>query len=86
MTPVTNMYMWQPVAGAAYPPCVDGDFDMTVIGHEYTHAISNRMIAGPDSGISSLAGRGDGRELVRPAGHGVPVRERATPRAATRRT
>ena len=56
MTPVSNMYMWQPVAGAAYPPCVDGDFDMTVIGHEYTHAISNRMIAGPDSNISSSQG------------------------------
>jgi len=56
MTPVTNMYMWQPQAGAAYPPCVDGDFDMTVIGHEYTHAISNRMIAGPDAGISSQQG------------------------------
>jgi extracellular elastinolytic metalloproteinase len=56
MVPTTNMYMWQPVAGAAYPPCVDGDYDMTVIGHEYTHAISNRMIAGPDSGISSTQG------------------------------
>jgi extracellular elastinolytic metalloproteinase len=54
--PVTNMYMWQPQAGGAYPPCVDGDFDMTVIGHEYTHAISNRMIAGPDAGISSQQG------------------------------
>jgi hypothetical protein len=56
MLPVSNMYMWQPVAGSAYPPCVDGDFDMTVIGHEYTHAISNRMVAGPDSGISSQQG------------------------------
>ena len=56
MQPTTNMYMWQPFAASAYPPCVDGDFDMTVIGHEYTHAISNRMIAGPDSGISSTQG------------------------------
>ncbi|RSM67676.1 peptidase M36 [Actinoplanes sp. ATCC 53533] len=56
MQPVSNMYMWQPFAGSAYPPCVDGDYDMTVIGHEYTHAISNRMIAGPDSGISSSQG------------------------------
>jgi extracellular elastinolytic metalloproteinase len=54
--PVTNMFLWQPVAGAAYPPCVDGDYDMTVIGHEYTHAISNRMIAGPDNGISGFQG------------------------------
>ncbi|MDQ3953503.1 MAG: M36 family metallopeptidase [Actinomycetota bacterium] len=50
--PITNMYLWQPIAGAFYSVCVDGDFDMAVIGHEYTHAISNRMVAGPDSGLS----------------------------------
>lgn len=50
--PITNMYLWQPIAGAFYPPCVDGDFDMSVIGHEYSHAISGRMIAGPDTGWS----------------------------------
>ena len=52
--PITNMYLWQPIAAAFYAPCVDGDFDMTVIGHEYTHAISNRMVAGPDAGLSGL--------------------------------
>ncbi len=41
---VTNMYMWQSLPGAFYAPCVDGDFDMAVIGHEYTHMIENRMI------------------------------------------
>jgi hypothetical protein len=56
LQPTTNMFLWQPVAGGVYPPCVDGDYDMTVIGHEYTHAISNRMIAGPDSGISGQQG------------------------------
>jgi len=54
--PTTNMFLWQPVAGAAYPPCVDGDYDMTVIAHEYTHAISNRMVAGPDTGIGGFQG------------------------------
>lgn len=49
---ISNMYLWQPIAGAFYPPCVDGDFDMSVIGHEYSHAISGRMIAGPDAGWS----------------------------------
>ncbi|MGI8707527.1 MAG: M36 family metallopeptidase [Actinomycetota bacterium] len=52
IAPITNMYLWQPIAAAFYSPCVDGDYDMTVIGHEYTHAISNRMIAGPVSGLS----------------------------------
>jgi len=54
------MYLWQPIAAAFYAPCVDGDFDQSVIGHEYTHAISTRMIAGADSGISSNQGRAMG--------------------------
>ena len=41
---VTNMYFWQPFAGSFYAPCVDGDYDMAVIGHEYGHMIENRMI------------------------------------------
>ena len=36
LPPITNMYLWQPIAGAFYAPCVDGDYDMSVIGHEYT--------------------------------------------------
>ena len=38
------MYLWQPLAGTFYAPCVDGDYDMSVIGHEYGHMIENRMI------------------------------------------
>jgi hypothetical protein len=41
---ITNMFLWQPIAGAFYAPCVDGDYDQWVIGHEYTHMIENRMI------------------------------------------
>ncbi|MBO0828677.1 MAG: M36 family metallopeptidase, partial [Streptosporangiales bacterium] len=52
--PVTNMYLWQSVAGSFYSPCVDGDYDVSVIGHEYTHAISNRMVAGPDRGLTGF--------------------------------
>ena len=40
----TNMFLWQPLAGTFYAPCVDGDYDMSVIGHEYGHMIENRMI------------------------------------------
>ena len=47
VAPTTNMFLWQPIAAAFYAPCVDGDYDMSVIGHEYTHLISNRMVAGP---------------------------------------
>jgi len=53
---ITNQYLFQPIAGAFYAPCVDGAMDMSITGHEYTHAISNRMIAGPDQGISSEQG------------------------------
>ena len=49
---ITNMYLWQPIAGGFYAPCVDGDYDMAVIGHEYGHAISNRMAGGPDAGLT----------------------------------
>ncbi len=52
---ITNMYLWQPLPGAFYADCTDGDFDQSVIGHEYTHAISNRMVGGPDAGLSSSA-------------------------------
>ena len=57
---ITNMYLWQPIAGGFYAPCVDGDYDMAVIGHEYTHAISNRMAGGPDSSLSGTQARAMG--------------------------
>src|SRR5439155_16499534 len=50
--PITNQYLFQPVAGTWYGPCIDGDTDTSVFAHEYTHAISNRMAAGPDSGLT----------------------------------
>jgi extracellular elastinolytic metalloproteinase len=52
--PTTNMFLWQSIAGSFYAPCVDGDYDMSVIGHEYTHAISNRMVAGPDGRLTGF--------------------------------
>ena len=48
---ITNQYLFQPIAGAFYSPCVDGDLDTTVFGHEYTHLISGRMVGGPDVGM-----------------------------------
>ena len=79
---ITNMYLWQPVAGAFYPPCVDGDFDAGVIGHEYTHMIENRTI-GKGSEPHRLPGRRDGRGLGRPVlDRGA---QRVRPRAHGRR-
>ncbi|MBZ5736658.1 M36 family metallopeptidase [Nocardioides mangrovi] len=53
---ITNQYLFQPIAGSFYSPCADGALDMSIVGHEYTHAISNRMIGGPDEGITSEQG------------------------------
>ncbi len=53
---ITNQYLFQPIAGGFYAPCTDGGFDMSIVGHEYTHAISNRMVGGPDEGLSSDQG------------------------------
>ena len=52
---ITNQYLFQPVVGF-YSPCTDGDLDATVFLHEYTHAISNRLIAGPATGLSGQQG------------------------------
>ncbi|WP_237448371.1 M36 family metallopeptidase [Nocardioides flavescens] len=53
---ITNQYLFQPIAGAFYAPCRDGGLDMGIVGHEYTHAISNRMVGGPDDGLTSEHG------------------------------
>ncbi len=53
---ITNQYLFQPIAGAFYAPCTDGGMDMGIVGHEYTHAISNRMVGGPDDGLTSEQG------------------------------
>src|SRR5262245_28575751 len=42
--PTTNMFLWQSAAGSFYAPCVDGDYDFSVFGHEFGHLIENRMI------------------------------------------
>ncbi len=56
---ITNQYLFEPVAGF-YGPCADGDLDSSIFLHEYTHAISNRLIAGPDGTLSGQQGRSMG--------------------------
>jgi len=43
---VTNMFLWETIPGAFIAPCVDGDNDLAVIQHEYTHGMTNRMVGG----------------------------------------
>ncbi len=52
---ITNQYLFEPVVGF-YGPCTDGDLDASIYLHEYTHAITNRLIAGPATGLSGRQG------------------------------
>jgi extracellular elastinolytic metalloproteinase len=52
LAPITNQYLWEPLQAGFYAPCTDGGYDMGIVGHEYGHMISNRMTAGPVSGLS----------------------------------
>ena len=52
VVPITNMFLWQPIPTTFYSPCVDGDYDMSVIAHEYGHLISNRMVGGPNAPLA----------------------------------
>ncbi len=54
VAPITNQYLWEPLQAGFYAPCTDGAFDMGIVGHEYGHMISNRMTAGPDTGLSGM--------------------------------
>ena len=53
----TNKFLWQPIAGSFYAPCVDGDYDFSVFGHEYGHMIENRMIG---KGVGARQGNAAG--------------------------
>src|SRR6266542_657910 len=55
--PRTNMFLWQSLAAAFYAPCVDGDYDFGVFGHEFGHMIENRMIG---KGVGARQGNAAG--------------------------
>ena len=45
---ISNQYLWEPLQAGFYPPCVDGAYDMGIVGHEVGHGIQNRMTANSD--------------------------------------
>ncbi len=53
----TNMFLWQSLAASFYAPCVDGDYDFSVFGHEFGHMIENRMIG---KGVGARQGNAAG--------------------------
>ncbi|WP_370324668.1 M36 family metallopeptidase [Euzebya sp.] len=56
---ITNQYLWQPLAGSFYATCTDGAYDMAIVAHEYAHAISGRMTAGPDTTLGATQGQSE---------------------------
>lgn len=48
----TNMYLWEFVDDAFEGQPRDGDFDATIIQHEYSHGLSNRYVGG--GGLGAL--------------------------------
>ena len=48
----TAMFLWEPIDDAFEGPYRDGDFDATIIQHEYSHGLSNRYVGG--GGLGSL--------------------------------
>ncbi|WP_323794389.1 M36 family metallopeptidase, partial [Nocardioides sp.] len=54
----TNMYLWEFVDDIFEGPTTDGDFDASIIQHEYSHGLSNRYVGG--GGLGSLSGTQSG--------------------------
>ena len=50
----TNMYLWEFVDDVFEAPARDGDFDTSIIQHEYSHGLTNRYVGG--GGLGSLSG------------------------------
>jgi Zn-dependent metalloprotease len=45
----SGMFLWEPIAGAFEGNYADGDFDAGIIYHEYSHALTNRYVAGGEA-------------------------------------
>ena len=51
--PWSGMFLWEPIDDAFEGPCADGDFDATVIEHEYAHGLSNRYVGQTDNALNT---------------------------------
>jgi hypothetical protein len=54
--PWSGMFLWEPINDAFEGPYSDGNFDASVIEHEYAHGLTNRYVAGGESLGSHQAG------------------------------
>ncbi len=51
--PWSGMFLWEPINDAFEGPCADGDFDASVIEHEYAHGLSNRYVGAEDNMLNT---------------------------------
>ncbi|GAB3599429.1 hypothetical protein GCM10027446_31250 [Angustibacter peucedani] len=54
--PWSGMFLWEPIDDAFEGPYSDGNFDVSVVEHEYVHGLSNRYVAGGSALGSQQAG------------------------------
>jgi extracellular elastinolytic metalloproteinase len=54
--PWSGMFLWEPINDAFEGPYSDGNFDASVVQHEYTHGLSNRYVAGGSALNSQQSG------------------------------
>ena len=56
IAPWSGMFLWEPIDDAFEGPYSDGNFDASVIEHEYVHGLSNRYVAGGSALSSQQSG------------------------------
>ncbi|SCE94779.1 Zn-dependent metalloprotease [Micromonospora viridifaciens] len=49
----SGMFLWEPVNDSFEGPYSDGNFDASVIEHEYAHGLSNRYVSGEDNALNT---------------------------------
>jgi len=54
--PWSGMFLWEPIDDAFEGPYSDGNFDASVVEHEYVHGLSNRYVAGGSALSSQQSG------------------------------
>ncbi|MGN9779599.1 M36 family metallopeptidase [Micromonospora sp. H33] len=51
--PWSGMFLWEPINDTFEGPYADGNFDASVIEHEYAHGLSNRYVSGEDNALNT---------------------------------
>ncbi|MEH0935429.1 M36 family metallopeptidase, partial [Micromonospora psammae] len=51
--PWSGMFLWEPINDTFEGPYADGNFDASVIEHEYAHGLSNRYVSAEDNALNT---------------------------------